>query len=171
VRAVGELSLRHGSAQEAEVFERQLRLATSARLPVMVEAPIEMDAFERMLRVVDAAASRGWTDPARICVVDLNAEKLRRARKLGFGGYGIPVSPRVDGPFVVREKLDHREIAGILAELGAEGIMLNSGLHLGYGDPLCLPKTVLRLGLAGVDRDTLRAIAAENALRFFEAHV
>lgn len=170
VRAVGELALRRFGDEEVDIFERQLRLASARRHPVILEAPIEMAAFEQLLVLLEGAIARGLVLPRQVCIVDLNHAKLKLARRLGLGGYGVPVSPRFDGPFCLREKLDHREVLRLLEEFGPEGLMLNSGLHSGNADPLCLAKTVLRLELHGLDRRTLQALASDNAEKLFLSH-
>jgi predicted metal-dependent TIM-barrel fold hydrolase len=168
VAAIGEVSLRTFSDLELELFRLQLRLATSWDYPVIIEAPIEMPAFERMLVELEHVIAAGLATPRRICLIDVNREKIKAARPLNLGAYGVPVSPRVDGLFSIREKLDHREVLRILDEFGPDGLMLNSGLHVGFADPLCLPKTVLRLRIHGLDLDTLIALAKENASGFFQ---
>jgi predicted metal-dependent TIM-barrel fold hydrolase len=167
VRAVGELALRSFADEEVRIFQDQLALAARYDRPVLVEACPGMHDFEQLLRILDAAFEAGLIAPGRVCMVDLNAEKLGRARTLGLGGYGLPVSPRVDGPFTVHQKLDHREVAGIVEQFGSTRIMLNSGLHFGFSDPLCLPKTVLRLRLQGMDERTLAVLVNDNAEDFF----
>lgn len=169
VLAVGELSLRAFTADEVDVFERQLRLAERCNMPVLVEAPPGEAEFARLLDVLERALCRGCAAPGRVCLLDLNRDKLRAARGLGLGGYGVPVSPRFDGPFALREKLEPAEVLRLLDEFGAERILLNSGLHAGFADPLCLPRTVLRLELQALDAATLRALARGNAERFFDA--
>ena len=171
VVAVGELALRNSTPEEVDVFERQLALSTARGLPAIVEAPIEPAAFERCVEVLEDCLSRGLARPERVCMVDLDPDKLRRARALKLGGYGLPVSPRIDGPFALRRKLDHREVLQVLEDSGPEGLMLNSGLHVGYADPLCFARTVLRLELQGLAAPVLRALAYDNADRFFRRHV
>lgn len=167
VRAVGELSLRRFTADEVEIFERQLEIATAAGLPVLVEGPPELAAFERLLAVLESALDRGKADRRRVGLTDVNQHKLKLARRLRLGGYGLPVSPKVDGLFGLREKLTHLDVLEILAEFGPDGLMLNTGLHCGSGDPLGLAKTVLRLRLSGVDEPTLRNLACDHAEHFF----
>lgn len=170
VVAVGELALRTFTVDEIEVFARQLALAAARGLPAIVEAPIEPAAFERFMGVLADCLARGLADPERIFMVDLDEQKLRQARTLGLGGYGVPVSPRIDGPFALRRKLDHREVLRVLEDSGPAGLMLNSGLHVGYADPLCLARIVLRLELHGLAAELLRAVTHDNAEHFFRRH-
>jgi len=168
VVAIGELCMRAFSDLDIELFTRQLRLANELDYPVIVEAPIEMQAFERMLLELEHSIAAGFATPRRISLIDVNYEKIKAARSLNLGAYGVPVSPKIDGLFCIREKLDHHEVLHILDEFGPNGLMLNSGLHVGFADPLGLPKTILRLRMHGLDVDTLRALAMENADGFFQ---
>jgi len=170
VVAVGELSLRTFSDIEIEIFRRQLELSTRRNCPVIIEAPIDFPDVERLVAVLDQAFNDGLAHPGKVCLVDLNYDKLQLARKLRLGGYGVAVSPKVDGLFCLREKCDFREVLKILDAFGLEGLMLNSGLHVGFADPLCLPKTVLRLKVNGLDEQTLCSLASGNAEEFFRKH-
>lgn len=169
VRAVGELALRRFSEEEIDVFERQLELASRRHVPAMVESPPAMDAFERLLAVLEGVFHRGTADPATVCLMDLDKEKLKLATDLGFGGYGLPVSPLLDGLFRLRDKLTHAEILEVLDNFGPDRLMLNTGFHFGSADPLGLAKTVLRLRIRGVSDEILRALAHDNAARLFDA--
>src|SRR5271165_194517 len=170
VAGIGELSMRTFSELDIELFSRQLRLAAERNYPVIIEAPIEMSSFERMLVELERNIAGGFANPSRICLIDVNYDKINAARRLNLGAYGVPVSPRIDGLFCIREKLDHREVLRILDDFGPGRLMLNSGLHVGFADPLCLPKTILRLQVHGLDVQTLRALAMDNANEFFPIH-
>jgi predicted metal-dependent TIM-barrel fold hydrolase len=167
VRAVGELALRTFSAVERQVFQAQLRLAQRHGRPVMVEACPAMHDFEQLLEFLADSIKAKLISPGRVCLLDLNAEKLERARRLELGAYALAVSPRVDGPFTIHPKLEPAEVARVITRFGSERLMLNSGLHFGLSDPLALPKTVLRLRLQGMDERTLSRLAHDNAEEFF----
>ena len=170
VVAVGELALRTFTELEIELFRRQLQLGTRSQCPVIIEAPIHTADFERLLAVLGQAFDDGLARPERVCMIDLNFDKLKAARQMGLGAYGLPVSPKVDGLFCLREKLDFREVLRVLDSFGPDGLMLNSGLHVGFADPLGLPKTILRLRVNGLDEQTLHLLASANAEGFFQGH-
>jgi predicted metal-dependent TIM-barrel fold hydrolase len=170
VVAVGELSIRTFSDVEIELFRRQLELGTRCNCPVIVEAPIDLPDVERLVAVLDQAFNDGLAHPERVCMIDVNHEKLQLARKLRLGAYGVAVSPKVDGLFCLREKCDFREVLRMVEDFGTDGLMLNSGLHVGFADPLCLPKTVLRLRVNGLDEKTLHSLAGGNAQEFFQRY-
>jgi predicted metal-dependent TIM-barrel fold hydrolase len=167
VVAVGELALRTFSAAEEDLFVRQLELARQAGLPVLIEAPVPTADFHRMLALLRRELEAGRIAAERVCLLDLDAEKLAAAAALDLGGYGLPVSPPFDGPFTLRRKVGPCDLPPLLAARGARGLMLNSGLHYGFADPLCLPRSVLRLRLQGVADEVLVEIAYANAQRMF----
>jgi predicted metal-dependent TIM-barrel fold hydrolase len=169
VRALGEVSLRTFSDEEIDIFERQLGLAAKRRVPVMIESPPGLEDFRSLLAVLEKAIAAGRADRHRLCLLDVDGEKLSLAYPLELGAYGLPVSPELDGLFCLREKLTSEEVVAILERFGPAHLMLNSGLHFGSADPLGLAKTVLRLQLRGVPAADLRLIAHDNADRFFDA--
>ncbi|MFE1191473.1 TatD family hydrolase [Streptomyces olivaceoviridis] len=172
VKALGEVSLRHRTSDEVTVLERQLRLAADTGTPVMVETPPPLEAFTAMLPLLAGAIERSGIDPGRVAVMDLDEHKLRLVHGHGgfdgLGGYGLPVSPRTDALFAVRQKVTHREVMRILDSRGPERLMLNTGFHFGSADPLGLGKTVHRLRLGGVPEQTVRALVHGNAAGFFD---
>jgi predicted metal-dependent TIM-barrel fold hydrolase len=167
VKAVGELTLRSFSVLELQLFAAQLGMAERHRTPAIVAACPDRAAFSRLVDELRSAISTGLIAPERVCLIDLDEEKLSMAFGLGLGRYGLAVSPQVDGPFVVHRKLDHREVTTIIERYGCDRVMLNSGLHFGYSDSLCLPKVLLRLRLSGMDEQTISRLAHDNATTFF----
>jgi predicted metal-dependent TIM-barrel fold hydrolase len=168
VAAIGELALRSFSDAEIDLFVRQLQLAEARALPVLIEAPVPPADFARMLAILSRELDEGRCQRSRVAIVDLDADKLRLAAPLRLGGYGIAVSPLYDGPFTLRRKLNEKEVLAVVRESGGERLMLNSGLHYGYADPLCLPKCLLRMKLEGASENLLTALAYENAWQFFQ---
>lgn len=168
VAALGELCLRRFSRQEVELFERQLALAEGLRLPVMIEAPVPLRDFERLLKVLADALSRGLVQAGRICLLDLDFDKLALARELDLGAYGLPAAPQLDRVFCLRPKVDAGGVQRIVERWGADRLMLNSGLHVGNADPLGLARVVYQLELAGVAPSLLYGLAKGHADTFFK---
>jgi hypothetical protein len=172
VKAIGEVSLRHRTDDELAVLERQLALAAVGRTPVMVETPPPLGDFTAMLTPLARAVERSGIAPGLIAVMDLDERKLGLLLEHGgfdgLGGYGMPVSPRHDALFAVREKVTHRDVMRVLERHGSDRLMLNTGFHFGSADPLGLGKTVHRLRLGGVPEQTVRALVHGNAAEFFD---
>jgi hypothetical protein len=172
VKAIGEVSLRHRTDGELAVLERQLVLAAVSGTPVMVETPPPLGDFTAMLTPLARAVERSGIAPGLIAVMDLDERKLglliEHGGFDGLGGYGIPVSPRHDALFAVREKATHRDVMRVLERHGPDRLMLNTGFHFGSADPLGLGKTVHRLRLGGVPEQTVRALVHGNAAEFFD---
>lgn len=170
VVAVGELAFRSFNALEVDVFSNQLVLAKQHGMPVMVEAPQGINATRKLLKHLDKFLSKGLIEPQRVCVVDLNLAKFELLKPLRLGAYGFAVSPKVDGIFAVHEKLTPDQVKEVLAISEDQVVMLNSGLHFGFADPLCLPKTLMRLRLEGMDEELLANLAFNRAQRFFHGN-
>lgn len=172
VKAIGEVSLRRRTDDELAVLERQLALAAVGGTPVMVETPPPLADFTAMLTPLARAVERSGIAPGLIAVMDLDEHKLgllvEHGGFDGLGGYGLPVSPRHDALFAVREKVTHHEVMRVLERHGPDRLMLNTGFHFGSADPLGLGKTVHRLRLGGVPEQTVRALVHGNAAEFFD---
>jgi hypothetical protein len=166
VCALGELALKSYSAREVELFVRQLVMAQQAGLPAMVEAPPGGDPRAMVAVLRDAFAGHDL-DPANVVVVDVGLDKLEAFHALGLGAYGVPVSPRLSGLFVVHQKADADEARAILERYGPERLMFNSALHFGFGDPLGLARVLLHLSRQGVSAESLERLAFRNAFEFF----
>ena len=169
VCALGELSLKSYSKDEIAIFVRQLTLAKELSMPVMIEAPPGkgIEPLEKLVVVLKGAISDHDLDPSSWLMVDLNKDKLALVWDLELGGYGIPVSPKLNGLFAVHQKMDAKEAKEIIDQYGSEKIMFNSALHFGFGDPLCISRVLLHLDRMGVSDEILKKLTYDNAIRFF----
>jgi predicted metal-dependent TIM-barrel fold hydrolase len=166
VCAVGELSLKSGTPEEIELFERQLVIARDEGLPAMVEVPPGGSGQETAAALERAIRKHGLR-PETIEVVDVGAAKLPAFSHLGLGGYGIPVSPANNGLFAIHCKVDAAEAKRLLESYGDRRLMFNSALHLGSGDPLAIARVLLHMRCTGVSEDVLIRLAYGNAFEFF----
>ncbi len=167
VCALGEVALKSYSPREVELFVRQLCVAQQAGMPAIVEAPPGDDPGA-MLAVLRDAFARHDLEPRNVMVVDVGLKKLRAFHALGLGAYGVPVSPRLNGLFVVHQKADAAEAREILDTYGPERMMFNSALHFGFGDPLGVARVLLHLSRQGVSNELLERLAFRNAAEFFD---
>lgn len=169
VCALGELSLKSYSKEEVAIFVRQLKLAKELSMPVMIEAPPGKgtEQLEKLIAVLRGAISDHDLDPRSWLMVDLHKDTLPLVWDLELGGYGIPVSPKLNGLFAVRPKMDAKEVKEILDQYGVEKILFNSALHFGFGDPLCISRVLLHLNRMGVSDEVLKKCAYDNAVQFF----
>jgi predicted metal-dependent TIM-barrel fold hydrolase len=169
VRAIGEITIQRESADEKALFERQLTLARDAGLPAIVEAPRgdNPKQLDRLAVSLADAIEKYHLDPSRIVMVDLNAQKLEQVWDLKLGAYGIPVSPALNGLFVIHDKVTPAAAAQLLQRYGSDRIIFNSALHFGYGDPLCLARTLLHLRQMDVPEAQLEEVFYQNPQKMF----
>jgi len=100
-------------------------------------------------------------------LLDLLPESLELAIGLGLGGYGVAVSPVLDSLFVLQPKVDSRQAYEVLQQCEGEPLMFNTGLHMGFGDPMALARIWLQLRQRGVPERSLRRVFHDNAVSFF----
>jgi predicted metal-dependent TIM-barrel fold hydrolase len=167
VRALGEVGVRGFTPAEVELLRAQFDLAADRGCPLMIETPPGMADFRRLIDLLHDLLAQSRIDRRRVALMDLDADKLLLARELEVGAYGLPVSPRMDGLFQIRPKLDHREVMTILETTDPRLLMLNTGFHIGSADPLGLARTVHRMRIFGADDSTIRMVAHDNAAAFF----
>lgn len=161
VFAVGEIGAWVDNSSHWELFDRQIRFALDANLPVIVTPPSDLRV--NMTYKMMARAQQLGMRPERCMMNLLDARLLETAVEEGFVG-GIAVGYRHIEP---REAASI--VAGVLERVPAalDRIVLNSSLRRGAADILGIPKTVVALGEAGLSPAQIEKLAFENANRLF----
>ncbi|SRR5690606_36275537 len=155
VVAVGTIGLVEGGEEEEEVFGRQLEMAASLDLPVIVTLP-RRDGL-RIARRTLALLREQEFPPERVLVTGVDGESLKLV--LGCGHHaGLLIHPAHLGP---------EEAVRLVRRFGSRGIVLGSNLGDGPGDLLGIPRTLHLLEQGGLSREVARRVASENALSFF----
>jgi len=169
VKAIGEITPKSCSEKAKELFTRHMVLAKEHNLPVIIESSFGKSGtnIDRTVEAIQESIQNSGLPREKILLVDLNRTQLELFWPLNMGGYGIAVSPTLNGLFVIHEKNSPEEALQIIEQFGQERIMFNSALHFGFGDPLCLSRTLLHLSVRGVPESKLTQIAYGNAMRFF----
>lgn len=152
VAALGAVGLAEGGELEERVLERQLELARSLRLPVVVQVPSR--GRERLTRRVLGILKESEVDPARVLVAGADARTVRGILACGHRA-ALSLSGR--GAIDAAVKL--------VASLGPEGIVLGSDAGLSGGDLLALPRAADRLQKAGLGAAVIRRVCGGNATR------
>ncbi len=153
--ALGEVGLDGASVEERQVLEAQLRLARAHGSPVFAHTPRADKA--RVLDELLAVLERSAIDPATVVVDHLSVELVARVRERGYLA-GLTVQPG---------KLSVDDVAGIVREHGADGLLVNSDAALDPADPLAVPKVARRLQEAGLPAEAIERVTGTNAARFF----
>ena len=156
VVGVGEIGLDDQTPKEEKFFIAQLELAVQHKLPVLIHTPHrdKKRGFERSIAIL-----KDMSFPMQRVLLDHgNEETLPLTRELGcLSGFSIY-------PFT---KMNPQRTVQILREYGVEGIVINSACDWGVSDPLSVPKTVLRMELAGFSADDIDRLVWRNPVEFF----
>lgn len=154
-RAVGPLELFKGGEAEEEAFTEQLKLARRLRLPVCVSA--REATTRRVLQLLKASG----VEPARVLVDGAVAKTVKLIRECGHVA-GLTVHP--DG-------LTAEQAVALVRKLGAEGLVLSTGVGFGAADLLGLSRTAHLLHEGGLSRGVIARVTVDNAAALLEAGV
>jgi len=154
VVAIGTIGLFEGGEEEEEVVSRQLEMASTLDLPVIVSL-VRRDL--RLVRRVLALLREREFPPERVLVTGVDGETLRLVRSCGHLA-GLLVHPTSSSP---------EQAVRLIRSHGSRGIVLASNLGEGPGDLLGVPRTLHLLERGRISREIARRVAGENALEFF----
>ena len=162
VVAVGEIGAWNDVSREWDAFERQLKMAMEANLPVLITPPTDLyvNMTYKMLRRV----TRVGIPHDRVMVTRTDHRIATTLLAEGF----------VAGLSAGAGALDPRGAAKLLVELAAERgnvsrLMLMSSLQEGPADVLSVPKVLAELPDAWSETD-LAAVVWNNACEFYDRH-
>jgi len=154
VVAVGEIGLETASKLEKEIFKRQLKLAESLEMKVIVHTPRRNK--KEVTGVITSIIEEN-IDPERAIIDHVNKSIVDDVIELGSMP-GITVQPL---------KMTPEEAISLVSEYGFEKFMLNSDMSSSPSDPLSVPKTVHKMRLAGFEENDIDKVSNENAAIFF----
>lgn len=156
VVAIGAIGLREGGEEEEEVFQRQLELASSLALPLVVATPAREK--ERLTRRTLALLKEHRVPAERVLVSGVTPRTLPLVRSRGH------LATLLIHPSGIRAE----EAVRLIGKHGSQGLVLASDLGSGPGDLVAMPRAVHLLARAGLSRVVARKVARENALAFFQ---
>ena len=156
VVAVGELGFDLITDEEETILRRQLEMAFSAGLPVMIHTP-HKNKLEGTLRTIKVIQEMDL-DPSRILMDHNTEETIEASLDNGFwcGHTVYPVT-----------KLSPERAAAIFEKHGPDRMMVNSSCDWGPSDPLSVPRTVWRMRREGFAEDVIRKIVWDNPIGFY----
>ena len=139
VLGIGEIGLDLITAQEEEIFRRQLRLAEERRLPVIVHTPHHQKrkGLERIVAILEEERAT----PERI-VLDHNTEETVELALATGCWVGMTV-------YYV-SKLSAERAVAMLTRYGTERMIVNGSADWGYSDPLAVPKVAAQMRRGGL---------------------
>ena len=153
VVAIGEIGYDEQTELEDRYFRAQLELAKELDLPVMIHTP-HRDKKRGTSRSMDVCIEHGM-DPSKIIVDHNNEETVREVLDRGFWA-AFSIYPST--------KMGNSRMVDILAEYGAERIMVDSACDWGISEPLGVAKTAALALERGIPEEHVRLVCYQNAL-------
>ena len=153
VVAIGEIGYDEQTELEDKYFRAQLELAKELDLPVMIHTP-HRDKKRGTTRSMDVCIEHGM-DPTKIIVDHNNEETVREVLDRGFWA-AFSIYPST--------KMGNARMVDILAEYGAQRIMVDSACDWGISEPLGVAKTAKLALERGIPEDHVKLVCYQNAL-------
>jgi hypothetical protein len=153
VVAIGEIGYDEQTDLEDKYFRAQLELAKELDLPVMIHTP-HRDKKRGTTRSMDVCIEHGM-DPTKIIVDHNNEETVREVLDRGFWA-AFSIYPST--------KMGNARMVDILAEYGAQRIMVDSACDWGISEPLGVAKTAKLALERGIPEEHVRLVCYQNAL-------
>jgi len=158
VVAVGEIGFDDVTPAEERAFEKQMTLARTHGLPVLIHTP-HRDKRRGTERSLDLVRASGF--PVERVLIDHNNEETLPSVLDSGCWAGHSIYPNT--------KMDEQRMVALVMKFGAERIIVNSAADWGVSDPLKVPKTAAALRDAGVAAATIETIVWRNPIEFFSA--
>ncbi len=152
--AIGEIGLETASESERNIFKRQLQLADSLKMRVIVHTP---RGNKKEITGITTSIIEENIDPKMVIIDHVDNTIIKDVIEMDTM-LGLTVQPR---------KMTPDEAISILSEYGLEKFALDSDMSSSPSDPLSVPKTVHKMKLAGFDEKNIGRISKDNAARFF----
>lgn len=162
VSAVGEIGAWRDTEDHWELFERQVRMAKEAELPIVATPPRELKVnmtYKMMLRIEEAGFP-----PERAVMNYLDERLVETVVRDGFVA-GVALGVRDLDPRRAAEVVDDT----VRAVGHADRIVLNSALRAGASDVLGVPKTATELDERGAGAEVIDQLTYRNAEEVFES--
>ena len=153
VVAIGEIGYDEQTDLEDKYFRLQLELAKELELPIMIHTP-HRDKKRGTSRSMDVCEEHG-VDPSMVIVDHNNEETVSEVLDRGYWA-AFSIYPST--------KMGNARMVDILAEYGADRIMVDSACDWGISEPLGVPKTAKLALERGIPEEHVRKVCYQNAL-------
>lgn len=157
VVAVGELGYNLINDLEEEVFVKQLNIAKSMNMLVMIHLPHtnKVEAMGRIERILN----NGEYSRAKILIDHNTEETIQKTLELGLWA-GLSVYPVT--------KLSPERAMDIIKKHGSDKIMINSAADWGVSDPLSVPLVAEGMRSHGFSSSDIEKVTYYNACDFYK---
>jgi predicted metal-dependent TIM-barrel fold hydrolase len=154
VVAIGEIGLETASELEKEIFIRQLAVAESLNMKVVVHTP---RSNKKEITKISISLIEENIDPEMVIIDHVDNSIIDEVIELG-SMLGVTVQPL---------KMTPEEAVLLISEYGFDKFTLDSDISSSPSDPLSVPKTVHKLRLAGFEEKDIDRVSNKNAAIFF----
>jgi predicted metal-dependent TIM-barrel fold hydrolase len=154
VVAIGEIGLETASELEKEIFIRQLVVAESLNMKVVVHTP---RSNKKEITKISISLIEENIDPEMVIIDHVDNSIIDKVIELG-SMLGVTVQPL---------KMTPEEAVLLISEYGFDKFTLDSDISSSPSDPLSVPKTVHKLRLAGFEEKDIDRVSNKNAAIFF----
>lgn len=154
--AIGEIGFNNITPNEERAFVKQLEIARTRGLPVIVHTP-HVDKLRGTQRIIDILREHDMDGPQ--VEIDHNTEEtigISMQTKCFVGMTVYPIS-----------KLTPQRVSAMIREHGSERVIVNGSADWGISDPLSLPKVVEFMKTDGHDVETIQRLVFGNAMAFY----
>jgi len=152
--AIGEIGLETASESEKNIFKRQLEVAESLKMKVVVHTPRRN---KKEITGITTSIIEENIDPKMVVIDHVDNTIIDDVIEIGTM-LGLTVQPK---------KMTPDEAVSILNEYGFEKFALDSDMSSSPSDPLSVPKTVHRMKLKGFNESDIKKVSNDNIARFF----
>ncbi len=153
VVAIGEIGYDEQTELEDRYFRAQLELAKELDLPVMIHTP-HRDKKRGTTRSMDVCEEHNM-DPSKIIVDHNNEETVKEVLDRGYWA-AFSIYPST--------KMGNERMVEILAQYGANKIMVDSACDWGISEPLGVAKTAKLALQRGIPKEHVHKVCYQNAL-------
>lgn len=154
--AVGEIGYNNITANEERAFEKQLDIARSRDLPVIVHTP-HVNKLTGTRRTVEILRAHGMDCPR--VIIDHNTEETIELSRETHCYVGMTVYPI--------SKLTPQRVSAMIHRYGSERIIVNGSADWGISDPLSLVRVVNFMKQDGHNEHTIERLVHNNAMAFY----
>ena len=158
--AIGEIGFNRITPKEEEVFQRQLELAKSRGMLILIHTPHdtpEVSKRKGVERTLDILRELNY-DTGRI-VVDHNTEDTMALTRRMPVWAGMTVYPY--------SKLNPERVVGLIRKWGIERSLVNSSADWGVSDPCSLPKVAGFMKTQGFQEEQIEQLLFRNPMAFY----
>ena len=156
VVAIGEIGYDDQTALEDKYFRKQIELAKTLTLPIMIHTP-HRDKTRGTVRTMDVREEHGFS-PSKVCMDHNNEETVRSVLDRGYWA-AFTIYPHT--------KMGSDRMADIVLEYGSERIIVDSSADWGISDPLAVPRTAAQMRRRGVSHEDIHKTCYRNALDMY----